>query len=1129
LKKFLFHIALFLGSSTLFAQNSVLKDGLWYKIAIEKNGVYRLTPEQLGKMGFNTAEINPHDIRIFGYLNGMLPQSNEVPRPDDLIELGIYVEGEGDGKFDNADYILFYADGPGTTKFIPGKNVFSLQTNLYSDKNFYFVTVGGDSGKRIPARPAGTGGALVRTYHDYIFHETNSVNILRSGREWFGENFELDQDQTFEFNVPGIAEGSEITVVSEVMGQSFNPSSFELFFNGHSIGEQVVPIIPDSQYSAKGRLRRDTIRFNASEMAAPGINDQTLRYNFKRASSRKSVGFLNFFSIHVERDLDLSQDQVIFRNGNTLNSNSRFSVSNVTAADHIWNISDPYSPALQQFELNNHTASFSSTAGETCEEFIIFKSNVPSPELIGKVQNQDLHGMSTPNLLIVTHPELLDEANRLADHRRSHSNISVIVVTTEQVYNEFSSGRQDITAIRDFVRSLYVKSPDALKSLLLFGKSSYDYKDRVQNNLNLVPTYESRNSLFPLETFSSDDYFAFMETSEGEWEESVFESHSLDLGVGRLPVKSSAEARIVVDKIIQYDLNGNKFGQWKKDFVFVADDGSNSDSFSSIHQSQSNSMAENIESDNQQFNTRKIFLGSYSKKVSPNGETIPEANRDIMEEFDNAVIINYTGHGSEKLWADEHVFSGEEINKLRNKSFPFLVTATCEFGKHDDPNDISSAENSLLKDNAGSIGLVTTTRPVNSSTNFELNQAFYEALFHRSSGRWLTLGEVFRHTKNNSTSGVANRNFSLLADPGMTLALPLQTVVIDHIKTENGSDTLKALSKVIVRGRVTNNDGFTDENFSGTLQTTLFDKRTKFQTIGKNDPAFKYSQWFNPLFRGQASVSNGEFEFSFVLPKNIAYEVGSGKLSLYAMNTAKTIDATGGASSFKIGQSEHNPPADITSPFIQAFMGDSTFMDGGTVSQNSTLVVRLKDQSGLNVSNYGIGNTMMATLDDDAAVFLINEHYMADKDNYTQGWVHFPLYDLVPGKHSMTVKAWDAFNNPAETIIHFNVSDENSLTIGEFANYPNPFHEETTLFFTHNRPGEDLVAYLSIVNLAGMEITSYNVDIAASSYMVNLTQFEGVSGFEKKLSPGLYFARLRVRSVTDGTESAAVTKLIFAN
>jgi hypothetical protein len=1129
LKKLLFHIALLLGSSPLFAQNSVLREGLWYKIAVEKNGVYRLTREHLSSMGFSGSQMDPRNIRIFGYLNGMLPQSNAIPRPGDLIEIAIRVEGEDDGKFDKGDFVAFYGEGPGISKFIPGKNIFSLQTNLYSDKNFYFVTVGNDKGKRIPLRAEGNGGIPVTTYHDFIFHEKNSVNILRSGREWFGENFELDQDQAFEFSASGITEGSEMTVVSEVMGQSFNPSSFELFFNGQSIGEQLISTIPDSPYSAKGRVKRDTIRFNASSVAAPNNNEHTLRYNFKQASSRKSAGFLNYFSVHFERKLELTQDQMNFRNGNVLNGTLRFSISNVTASDQVWNISDPYSPVLQQFVLNGNTASFSSVTEETSEEFIIFRNNIPSAELIGKVENQDLHGISTPNLVIVTHRDFLAEANSLADHRRSHNNLSVVVATTDQIYNEFSSGRQDITAIRDFVRALYVKGPGMLKSLLLFGKSSYDYKDRIPDNLNFVPTYESRNSLFPLETFSSDDYFGFLEDSEGEWEESVFESHSLDIGVGRLPVKSSSEARSVVNKIIQYDLNGNKFGQWKKDFVFVADDGSNSDSFSSIHQSQSNSMAENIESDNQQFNTRKIFLGSYSKKVSPNGETIPEANRDIMEEFNNAVIINYTGHGSEKLWADERVFSGEEIDELRNKSFPFLVTATCEFGKHDDPADISSAEKSLLKETAGCIGLVTTARPVNSSTNFELNQAFYDALFDRSSGTWPTLGEVFRHTKNNSTSGVANRNFSLLGDPSMTLALPSQTVVIDHIKTDHGSDTLKALSKVIVRGRVTDNHGVTDANFSGTLQSTLFDKRTKFQTIGKNNPSFKYSQWFNPLFRGHATVSHGEFEFSFLLPKNIAYEVGAGKLSLYAVNTDKTKDATGGVSSFKIGQSENNPATDNTSPFIKAFLGDSTFTDGGTVSPNTTLVVRLKDDNGLNVSNYGIGNTMMAALDQDGAVYLINEHYMADKDDYTRGWVHFPLYDLPPGPHSITVKAWDTFNNPAETTIHFTVSDGNSLSIDDFANYPNPFYDETTLFFTHNRPGEDLVAYLTFANLAGMEITSYNIEIPSSSFMVDLTQFEAMTGFEKKLSPGLYFARLRVRSLTDGTESTAVTKLIFAN
>lgn len=1079
-------------------------------------------------MGF-PGKFDPRHIRIFGYLTGMLPQSNAVSRPTDLVELAIHVEGESDGAFDGNDYVLFYGQGPHTQRFVSGKNVFSIEKNIYSEKNYYFITIGPGNGRRIPVEEPGTGGALVTTYHDFVFHEDNAVNILRSGREWFGENFELNPQQAFEFDLPGIVSNTDITLVSEVMSQSFNPSSFEISVNGTSSGEQPVPVIPDSQYTVKGKTDRDTITLNSSSVGAHQQTKQVIAYNFKRATSRKSTGFLNYFSIHFERMLQLSKDQMTFRNGNVINSTARFSIDNVSAQEKIWNITEPWSPREKDFTLEASTASFSTDVAAIPDEFIIFRNNIPSPELVAPVENQDLHGMSPPDLLIITHPDLLGEANRLADHRRSFNNYSVEVATLGQVYNEFSSGRQDVTAIRDFTRWLYRKNAGKLKYLLLFGKSTYDYLERVKGTKNLVPTYESRNSLSPLETYSSDDYFGFMEDSEGEWAETIFETHSLDIGVGRLPVKTPDEARIMVTKLIQYDLDKSSVGKWRKDIAFVADDGSNVDGFSSVHQLQANTMAEDIETNHWDFNTRKIFLGSYTKDVSPNGETIPDANLDIMEEFSEALIINYTGHGSEKLWADEHVLTPVDVDKLKNKTFPFLVTATCEFGRHDDPAIVSTAETALLKEDGGCIGLVTTARPVNSSTNYELNQAFYNALFQKESGNWLTLGEIFRLTKNNSTSGVSNRNFSLLGDPSMTLALPKQNVTIDFVKTENGRDTLSALSTVVVEGRVIQENGDTDLAFGGIAEATLFDKRTRFQTVGKNNPAFKYSQWLNPLFRGKASVVGGQFKLTFVLPKNIAYEINPGKLSVYAYSHDGARDASGATNSFKIGGSAEFPAQDNTPPVIQAYMGDSTFIDGGTVSANSTLVVRMKDENGMNISSYGIGNTMMGMLDNDDNTFLINEHYLADLDDFTQGWVRYPLYNLSAGDHTITVKAWDTYNNPAETTLHFTVSGESGVNIEELGNFPNPFETETTVFFTHNRPGEDLQVHLSIINPAGMEIRTYMAQMPRSTYKINLLKFDNQNGSGKKLSPGLYFARLKVRSVTDGSESTRVSKLILAN
>ena len=556
---------------------------------------------------------------------------------------------------------------------------------------------------------------------------------------------------------------------------------------------------------------------------------------------------------------------MIFRSSeSTKQAVSKYLVSQAPSDAVLWNITDPHGVRMQEFVRDEQKISFGAESG-VLQEYVLFDQNVPLVEMVGEVPNQDIKQMPTPQLLIVTHSDFAPEAQRLATHREQHSGWNVAIVTTEQIYNQYSSGRQDVTAIRNFIRTLYDNDREKMKAVLLFGKASYDYNDRIESNTNFVPTYESRNSLSPLATYSSDDYFVFLESHEGEWNESPAQNHTLDLGVGRLPVKSLAEAKAVVDKIIYYDTNSKTYGSWRKTISFVGDDGNNSDNFTSSHQSQANAMSMSIDLSNPQFDTKKIFLGTFEKTIRPNGETIPEANDAIMETFDRgSLIVNFTGHGNEYQWADEKVFSDIEIATMKNKIYPFLVTATCEFGRQDDPRVISSAELIVLKNNGGAIGLVTTARPVNAGTNFLLNQEFYAALFAKDINGYKTLGEVFRDTKNNSMSGVSNRNFSLLADPSMTLAMP-QSSIDAQILTVSGT--------VRLQGAVRNEYGEVDSEFNGNVHFTLYDKEAQVSTIGKNNPPFAFKEWSNILYRGNASVVDGIFDFQFVVTKNVDEEI----------------------------------------------------------------------------------------------------------------------------------------------------------------------------------------------------------------------------------------------------------------
>lgn len=1083
-------------------------------------------------MGFDPSTVDPRKIKIFGQGGGMLPQPNNVARPLDLIENAIVIQGESDGKFDKQDFILFYAEGPDEFRFDNKREIFFYQNNLYSDRNFYFLTVAEDPGKRMQvSENLGTDFPVIRDFNDFVHHELDQLKLIdpKSGREWYGEKFGLSTNE-LKVSIPvnGIRAGTSVKLVSDVLSQSYTSSSFKVYVNDVLVNEQKIPAVPNTRYGVKGIHKRDTFLLDATTLGADARSTQEVKYAFIKGSG-SSEGYLDFFLLSFTRALALYGHQTAFVSGASLaNPVSQFEISSMTADASVWDITDPANSKIQDLSFQDGQATFSTTTDQL-KEFIVFTSTIEAPTFIGKVTNQNLHALPTPNLVIVTHPLFKNEALRLAAHREAFSQWQVLVVTPEEIYNEFSSGRQDVSAIRDFVKHLRDKNPNALRALLLFGKCSYDFKDRSPGNTNFVITYESRNSLHPLQTFSSDDYFTFLENNEGQWGEDPAQNHTLDIGVGRLPVKTEEEARISVDKIIDYDTNKKNFGTWRKQIVFVADDGNREDGYTTLHQSQANQLSEFIEDLNPDADTRKLFIGSYTKQVKANGETIPKLEDDIVRSFDRgSLIINYTGHGSEKQWADEKVFSDVTIRELENKTYPFLVTATCEFGRHDNPYEISSAELGIIQKNGGVIGLVTTARPVNAFTNFNLNLAFYESLFQKENGFYSSIGEVFRRTKNKSVSGVANRNFSLLGDPSLTLALPSNTVQITSIKTATGSDTLKALSTVIAKGEIRNATGEKLTSFQGIAEVTLFDKETDFVTIGRNDP-FRYKQWYNALFRGQATVTDGAFEIEFVIPKNIAYQVGPGKLSLYAMDAEAGTDAIGSYTNFKIGESEPNVAVESNPPQLRLFLGDTTFVNGGITAPDTWLVAHLKDDTGINISSYGIGNNIVATLDDDADSFILNDYFVASPDDPASGWVNYPIKDLTSGKHRLTVTAWDVHNNSSVAVIDFFVTNGEALVIETIGNYPNPFQENTTLFFTHNRSGDDLQAQVFIHDLSGALLKNYEITVIDSDYRVNLMEIHSPDETGKKLLAGLYLARVVVRSLTNGSKNEQVTKLIVLN
>ena len=1106
---------------------SVLSSGSWHKIAVLENGVYELDRSFFQNNGLDPASIDPRNIRIFGFGGGMLPQENTAIYP--LLssnELAIAVEGEEDGSFDNGDRVLFYAKGPDRLDYNASQKEYFYQKNLYSDTTYYFLTVASTPGLRIASRAdLGSGFPVIDSYNDQDYHQVDQNNIVKSGREWYGERFVSDLDQNFIFPVEGLVPNTMITVIPAVMGQSTQSTSFEVSLNDFILGDLSILPVTEGTYNQKGRDAMDTFRINTNLVM---VDELDIELEYIPSSSTRSTGYLNFIYLSYERDLALYEDQVHFRNfSSTENATTEFRITDPGKNIRIWDITETGLPISQEYSGASGNLRFSTQTSEL-REFIMFDpGNVPSPLFIEDVSNQDILSAGDPDFVIVTHPSFLPEAQRLAQFRSGNDGLEVLVVTTKQIYNEFSSGSQDVSAIRNFMRYLY-DGGENLKYLLLFGESSFNYKDFGIGSTNKVITYQSRNSLHPIFSYASDDYFGFLDEGEGEWVESFAGDHIIDIGVGRFPCNTLDEARALVDKTIYYSTAQSTFGEWRNEIFFVADDGDGNQ-----HQEDADELATEVDTAYSQFNVNKIYTDAFEQVSTAIGET-SVATRDAITRAveKGTLIVNYTGHGGEAGWAEEQILDNNTIQSWENyDKLPLFVTATCEFGRNDDPDRRSGGELLVLSPDGGAISLITTTRPVFASSNQLVNEAFYEIVFDRSTGSYPRLGDVMRYTKNNSLNGRVNRNFLLLGDPSLRLNYPgdrIRITAINDTPVSSENDTLTALSQIRLSGEVVNSNDQRIEDFNGVLSASVFDKPVQVKTLGNGGPIFTYKDRNITLFRGDVSVEDGQFHIEFVVPKNIEFNYGNAKISMYASSDNYELDANGSNIELILGGSNPDAPEDDVPPMIELYMDDTTFVNGDITGEDPTLLVHLFDESGINISSAGVGQEITARLDQ-LESYILNDFYKSELNTFQSGWVTFPLKELSTGEHVIEVKASDTHNNFSTEVIEFIVADNAELALEQVMNYPNPFNGITTFRFDHNRAGEDLEVTIEIFSSKGNLVRVLDYRIEEASSKVDGLKWDSRGDFGENLGRGLYVYRVSVRSVSDGVKNQKIEKLVIIN
>ncbi len=1102
-----------------YVEHSVLASGDWYKIAVDKDGIYKLSYEDLQGYGINVGSLNPRNIRIYGINNGMLPEDPTKFRYDDLQELSIYVKGEDDNVFNSGDYVLFYGQGPNAWRYYELDQSYRQEMNLYSEYSYYFINVDLGTGKRIAQEqwPAGDPTNFVTTYTDAIHHEVDETNLIKSGRVWYGETFDLYNNMVKEYSFPDFDPNSVAYFRADVAARSPVNSSFKFYVNDDQVLSLSVPRISDmaSQQSDFAKTSSNYVYF---DMPGPELKVKVV-YSKPQATS---VGWLNYFTINVVRKLNFTGGQTPFRNLNSVGVSvvSEYTMSNADNKVEVWNVTDPVNVSRMQTSLSGNKLKFRILENDIKEFVAMDGTSFYSPSFIEKVPNQDLHGMADKELIIIAHPDFVGEAKRLAEFHENHDNISSFVVTPQTIYNEFSAGRQDITAIRDFLKMLYDRpySSNSLHFLLMFGDASFDYKNRVENNTNFVPVWESPNSLHFVSSIASDDFFGFLDYTSND--------DMVDICIGRFVVDNETQAKNAVDKVIHYTTNTDEvMGDWRNVVCLVADDED-----SNMHLTDSEEVSVMIDTLDKNINVDKIYFDAYKQVATPGGQKYPGVNRDINARMEKGTLImNYVGHGGELGWAHEGVLSNKDILSWRNwDKLAVFVTATCEFSRFDDPTRVSAGENVFLNPNGGAVSLFTTTRPTYASGNSVLNKSFFKFALTKADGKHRKMGDVIRLAKNESGSSANGRKFVLLGDPAIDFAFPKERVVtlkVNDINVTEPIDTLKALSNVTISGELQDDEGNKLTTFNGTLYPTIFDKPFPYTTLG-NDPGSIPKTFYiqkNPIYKGKASIENGEWSFSFIVPKDIAYQYGFGKFSYYAKN--EDTDVAGYFTDVVVGGYNAFAAADDEGPVIKLFMNDRDFVFGGLTDQNPVLLADVFDESGINTVGSGVGHDIVARIDDDMD-FILNDYYEASLDNYQVGTVTYPFFNLPNGLHKLSLKIWDVYNNSSTAYTEFVVAESSEMAIDYLMNYPNPFKDWTVFSFEHNQSQEPIDVKIEIYSLTGQLVKTITDVYNTGGYRYKSYKWDGCDDGGEKLNQGFYVYRVIVQN-SDGTVSQDNDKLVI--
>ena len=1077
-----------------YAERSVLADGHWVKIRVSESGVCRMSFSELRSAG-----LEPSQVRVFGYGGAQKEQDFSKRNIDDLPQVPVFV-GE--------DYILFYVQGPISWTYNGSR--FAHTRNTYSDFGYYLLSDDAGALLPFPEAEAISGAPTDVTYYSYYqVQDKDSVNLIDrtgvsgGGRTFYGEQFGAGQTRTFTFSTP-YANGDNSSVYIDMAANAATTSTVKAQLNNSTSKSIYISSIPDHYtFGVAG-----TISMNGAS------EEQNQRITMQFVNSNASaLAWLNYIEITTPSELVMTGCYMGIRslvNRNTTNP-VRFLLRNSTASTQIWDVTDLAAIQRMPTTMVDDQLTWVGTQADGVHEYIAVNTDgtkFVQAEVVGEVKNQNLHALSNIDYIIICPEGYEDVSEDLAKAHEAKQAITYAIVTDQQVYNEFSSGTPDATAYRWLMKMLYDRAKNGIgqqpRWLLLMGHGTFDNRKLLRNSgTSLLLTYQSKNSINEIKAYATDDYFAYLDDNEG----AIDTQGRMDIGVGRLPVESLDEARTTVDKLIQY-IRNEQTGKWKNQLVYLADDGENG-----THTETAEKSAELVRIKNPDFIVHKIFLDAYPQEVNASGESYPLAKNRVLNLLKNGVLFfDYSGHGGYNAITNESILNLKDIAGMTNKNQAFWLFATCNFAQCD-AGKRSAAETAVLNPKGGAIGILAATRTVYAPQNTNLNRSVCDTLFGHSDVFHydMTLGEAISIGKNLLGSDENKLAYVLLGDPCMRLNYPTDY----HVETLTEVDTLNALSVQHVEGRIIDEDLNTVSDFNGKVDITIYDKMQSIPTrdndnAGGDPRVVAYNDYPNTIFSGATDVKDGLFNYTFMVPKDIRYNFGNGRIVYYAVtaDSLETAEAVGHFEQFIVGGTGSIVTIDTVGPEMEIYLNSPAFRNGDKTYATPRFFANLYDENGINTAGAGIGHDLMLIIDDDPKmIYSLNEYFTAANNSYQAGQVSYLMEELTNGPHSLTFRAWDLLNNSTTKSLNFIVEAGLDPSIYNVTTYPNPVQQSGVvhLIVNYDQPDELIETEIYLYNTAGQMVYSHKQD-NPDAVSINLPSLG--------LNTGVYIYSVKIKSAS---------------